>query len=142
MSTLSETTLIMKRLSSAYGQNVDVERARAYHQVLGGYARMVLADAATIALTQGSQFLPKPVELLTVIQRNNLVTRWVGADRLVERTWWFAFVKGYASTDDLTQADVDTIYSGMRGYVTYKDGKQISTDADKFIKYYRQQVTA
>ena len=142
MSTLAETTLVMKRLSSAYGQQVDVERARAYHQVLGHHPRMVLAEAATIALTRGSQFLPKPVELLAIIQRNNLVARWADADKTDEREWWLAFVKGYASTDGFTQEDVDTIYSGMRGYEPYKDGKQVSTNADKFIKYYRQQVTA
>jgi len=142
MSTLSETTLIMKRLSSAYGQGVDGERVKAYHQVLGQYQRMVLAEASTIALTQGSQFLPKPVELIDIIQRNSLTARWAGADRYDERAWWLAYAKGYTDSDEFNQADIDTIYSGMRGYVTYKDGKQISTDADKFIKYYRQQVTA
>ena len=142
MSTLAETTLVMKRLSSAYGQQVDVERARAYHQVLGHHPRMVLAEAATIALTRGSQFLPKPVELIDIIQRNSLPARWMGADRYDERAWWLAYAKGYTDSDEFNQADIDTIYSGMRGYAPYKDGKQISTDADKFIKFYRQQVTA
>ena len=142
MSTLAETTLVMKRLSSAYGQQVDVERARAYHQVLGHNPRMVLAEAATIALTRGSQFLPKPVELINIIQRNSLVARWAGADRYDERAWWLAYAKGYTDSDEFNQADIDTIYSGMRGYEPYKDGKQVSTNADKFIKYYRQQVTA
>jgi len=139
MSTLSETTLVMKRLSSAYGQNVDVERARAYHQVLGHNARMVLAEAATIALTQGSQFLPKPVELVVVIQRNNLVARWAGVDRLVERAWWLAFVQGYVSSDEFTQADIDTIYSGIKGYEPYKSGiiKAVNQN-DKFVKMYRE----
>ena len=142
MSTLTETTLVMKRLSSAYGQQVDVERARAYHQVLGHNPRMVLAEAATIALTRGSQFLPKPVELIDIIQRNSLVARWAGADRYDERAWWLAYAKGYTDSDEFSQEDVDTIYSGMKGYAPYKDGKQVSSDADKFIKYYRQQVTA
>ncbi|MFA5445925.1 MAG: hypothetical protein WC262_13225 [Bacteroidales bacterium] len=141
MSTLAETTLVMKRLSSAYGQQVDVERARAYHQVLGHNPRMVLAEAATIALTRGSQFLPKPVELINIIQRNSLVARWAGADRYDERAWWLAYAKGYTDSDEFSQADIDTIYSGMRGYTSYQDGKQVSTNADKFIKYYRQQVT-
>ena len=142
MSTLAETTLVMKRLSSAYGQQVDVERARAYHQVLGHNPRMVLAEAATIALTRGSQFLPKPVELIDIIQRNSLVARWAGADRYDERAWWLAYAKGYTDSDEFNQADIDTIYSGMRGYAPYQDGEQVSTNADKFIKYYRQQVTA
>lgn len=142
MSTLSETTLIMKRLSSAYGQGVDGERVKAYHQVLGQYQRMVLAEAAIIALTQGSQFLPKPVELLAIIQRNNLVARWAGADKTDERAWWLAYAKGYTDSDEFSQADIDTIYSGMKGYEPYKDGKQVSTNADKFLKYYRQQVMA
>jgi len=141
MSSLAETTLVMKRLSSAYGQPVDVERARAYHQVLGQYPRMVLAEASTIALTQGSQFLPKPVELIAVIQRNNLVARWAGADRNDERAWWLAFVKGYASTDEFTQEDVDTIYSGIKGYEPYKAGvsKAVNRDSE-FLKLYRKQA--
>jgi len=142
MSKLEETTLVMKRLSSAYGQGVDGERVKAYHQVLGQYQRMVLAEAAIIALTQGSQFLPKPVELLAIIQRNNLVARWAGADKTDERAWWLAYAKGYTDSDEFSQADIDTIYSGMKGYEPYKDGKQVSTNADKFLKYYRQQVMA
>ena len=142
MSTLAETTLIMKRLSSAYGQPVDVDRARAYHQVLGQYPRMVLADAATLALTRGSQFLPKPIELLDIIQRQALIIRWIDVERYDERAWWLAYAKGYTDSDEFSQEDVDTIYSGMKGYEPYKDGKQVSTNADKFIKYYRQQVTA
>ena len=121
MSTLSETTLILKRLSSAYGQPVDVERARAYHQVLGQYPRMVLAEAATISLTRGSQYLPKPVELIEVIQRSALTTRWYGTDRFDERAWWLAYAKGYVSSDEFSQQDIDTIYSGMEGYAPYSD---------------------
>ena len=103
---------------------------------------MVLAEAATIALTRGSQFLPKPVELIDIIQRNSLTARWAGADRYTERAWWLAYAKGYTDSDEFSQEDVDTIYSGMKGYTPYQDGKQVSTNADKFIKYYRQQVTA
>jgi len=120
MSTLAETTLIMKRLSSAYGQPVDADRARAYHQVLGQHPRMVLAEAATISLSRGSQFLPKPIELLEVIQKSALVTRWHGADKFDERAWWLAYAKGYVSSDEFSQADIDTIYSGMEGYEPYK----------------------
>lgn len=142
MSKLEETTLVMKRLSSAYGQGVDGERVKAYHQVLGQYPRMVLAEASTIALTQGSQFLPKPVELLAIIQRNNLVARWAGADKTDEREWWLAFVQGYASTDEFTQEDVDTIYSGTKGYEPYKAGvsKAVNRDSE-FLKLYRQLKT-
>ena len=142
MSTLAETTLIMKRLSSAYGQPVDVERARAYHQVLGQYPRMVLAEAATIALTRGSQFLPKPVELIEVIQKSALVTRWHGADKFDERAWWLAYAKGYVSSDEFSQQDIDTIYSGMEGYAPYKDtGGADETRGNHlyFRELYRQQ---
>ena len=140
MSKLEETTLVMKRLSSAYGQGVDGERVKAYHQVLGQYQRMVLAEASTIALTQGSQFLPKPVELLAIIQRNNLVARWAGADRYDERAWWLAYAKGYTDSDEFEQSDIDTIYSGMKGYEPYKAGKQIPDSPEKWRKAY-QQVT-
>lgn len=122
MSTLAETTLVMKRLSSAYGQPVDVERARAYHQVLGQYPRMVLAEAATISLTRGSQYLPKPVELMEVIQKSALVTRFHGIDKFDERAFWLAYAKGYVTSDEFSQADIDTIYSGMDGYEPYKSG--------------------
>lgn len=142
MSTLAETTLILKRLSSAYGQPVDADRARAYHQVLGHHPRMVLAEAATIALTRGSQFLPKPVELIDIIQRNSLVARWAGADRYDERTWWLAYAKGYTDSDEFSQQDIDTIYSGMEGYAPYKDAGTVDTtrgNYEHFRELYRQQ---
>ena len=142
MSTLAETTLIMKRLSSAYAQPVDPDRARAYHRVLGQYPRMVLAEAATIAFTRGSQFFPKPVELIDIIQRNSLVARWAGADRYDERTWWLAYAKGYTDSDEFSQEDVDTIYSGMRGYEPYKDAGTVDTtrgNYEHFRELYRQQ---
>ena len=142
MSTLAETTLILKRLSSAYGQPVDVERARAYHQVLGQFPRMVLASAATISLTRGSQFLPKPVELLDVIQKSALMTIWHGADKFDERAWWLAYAKGYVSSDEFSQQDIDTIYSGMEGYEPYKDAGTVDTtrgNYEHFRELYRQQ---
>ena len=137
MSTLSETTLILKRLSSAYGQPVDVERARAYHQVLGQYPRMVLASAATISLTRGSQFLPKPVELLDVIQKSALMTRWYGADKFDERAFWLAYAKGYVTSDEFSQADIDTIYSGMENYKPYKPGGT-KDDTKGSYEYFKQ----
>ena len=137
MSTLAETTLIVKRLSSAYGQQADIERARAYHQALGNYPRMVLAEAATISLTRGSQFLPKPVELIGVIQRENLVARWAGSDRYDERAFWLAYAKGITSSDEFVEADIDQIFAGMTGYEPYKDnGKRLSGNLDKFRDYY------
>ena len=142
MSTLSETTLILKRLSSAYGQPVDVERARAYHQVLGQYPRMVLASAATISLTRGSQFLPKPVELLDVIQKSALMTIWHGADKFDERTFWLAYAKGYVTSDEFSQADIDTIYSGMDGYEPYTAGgteDDTKGSYEYFHELYREQ---
>ena len=137
MSTLSETTLILKRLSSAYGQPVDVDRARAYHQVLGQYPRMVLAEAATLSLTRGSQYLPKPVELLDVIQKSALVTRFHGIDRFDERAFWLAYAKGYISSDEFSQADIDTIYSGMEGYEPYKSGGT-KDDTKGSYEYFKQ----
>ena len=137
MSTLSETTLVMKRLSSAYGQPVDVERARAYHQVLGQYPRMVLAEAATISLSRGSQYLPKPVELLEVIQKSALVTRFHGIDKFDERAFWLAYAKGYISSDEFSQADIDTIYSGMEGYQPYKSGGA-KDDTKGSYEYFKQ----
>lgn len=130
MSTLAETTLVMKRLSSAYGQQVDTERARAYHQVLGFYPRMVLADAATIALSRGSQFLPKPAELIDVIQRNALVVRWYGADKYAEREHWLAYVKGYVSPDEFSPSDLNTIYAGMEGFIPYREDDDGSAQED------------
>ena len=137
MSTLAETTLIMKRLSSAYGQPVDADRARAYHQVLGQYPRMVLAEAATLSLTRGSQFLPKPVELLEVIQKSALMTRWYGADKFDERALWLAYAKGYISSDEFSQSDIDTVYSGMEGYEPYKSGGT-KDDTKGSYEYFKQ----
>ena len=137
MSTLAETTLVMKRLSSAYGQPVDVDRVRAYHQVLGQYPRMVLAEAATLSLTRGSQYLPKPIELLEVIQKSALMTRWYGADKFDERAFWLAYAKGYVTSDEFSQADIHTIYSGMEGYRPYK-GTDAKDETKGSYEYFRQ----
>ena len=135
MSTLAETTLIMKRLSSAYGQTVDTERARAYHQALGQYPRMVLAEAATISLSRGSQFLPKPVELIEVIRREALMTRWYGANKYDERAFWLAYTKGYGNSDEFSQSDIDTIYAGMENREHYYEKARL----DKFKQFAAEQ---
>ena len=62
----------------------------------------------------------KPVELLEVIQKNSLITRFYGIDKFDERAFWLAYAKGYVSSDEFSQADIDTIYSGMEGYEPYK----------------------
>ncbi len=103
---------------------------------------MVLAEAATIALTRGSQFLPKPVELMEVIQKSSLVTRWHGADKFDERAWWLAYAKGYVTSDEFSRADIDTIYSGMEGYAPYKgtDAKdETRGNYEYFRELYREQ---
>lgn len=38
-------------------------------------------------------------------------------------------------SDEFNQADIDTIYSGMRGYEPYQDGKQVTNTPDKFREY-------
>ena len=142
MSTLAETTLVMKRLSSAYGQPVDAERARAYHQVLGQYPRMVLAEAATIALTRGSQFLPKPVELIGIIQREFLTINWQGIDIYDERAAWLAYAKGYVNSDEFSPSDIDTIYAGMEGRdwkaTEFREDTGIKDDTRGNYEYFRE----
>ena len=94
MSKLSETMLVIRRLGSAYNQKADEERARAYHQILGSYPRMAIAEAATICLGKGSEFFPKPVELLSAINAKGLEARWMDPDTFTERAFWLAYVKG------------------------------------------------
>ncbi len=114
MSKLSETMLVMRRLGSAYNQKADEERARAYHQVLGSYPRMAIAEEATICLGKGNDFFPKPFELLDTIKTKGLDIRWMDPDKFMERAFWLAYVKGYASSDELSEDDVDQVFADMK----------------------------
>ena len=114
MSSLAETMLIMRRLGAAYNQKADEERARAYHQVLGAYPRMALAEAATLCLGKGSEFFPKPVELLEVIKTKGLDIRWMDPDKFMERAFWLAYIKGFTSSDEFTEDDINQVCAGMK----------------------------
>lgn len=137
MSKLSETMLVIRRLGSAYNQKADEEKARAYHQVLGEYPRMALAEAATICLGQGNEFFPKPVELLTTIKTRGLDIRWLSPDKFMERAFWLAYVKGLTSSDELTEEDCNQIFADL------KDRQIMTSDKPKpfagsRLEYFKQ----
>jgi len=114
MSKLSETMLVMRRLGSAYNQKADEERARAYHQVLGSYPRMALAEAATLCLSKGNEFFPKPFELLDTIKTKGLDIRWLDPDKFMERAFWLAYAKGFTSSDEFTEDDINQVFAEMK----------------------------
>ena len=114
MSKLSETMLVMRRLGSAYNQKADEERARAYHQVLGSYPRMALAEAATLCLSKGNEFFPKPFELLDTIKTKGLDIRWLDPDKFTERAFWLAYAKGFTTSDEFTEDDINQIFAEMK----------------------------
>ena len=114
MSKLSETMLVIRRLGSAYNQKADEERARAYHQVLGSYPRMALAEAATLCLSKGNEFFPKPFELLDTIKTKGLDIRWLDPDKFMERAFWLAYAKGFTSSDEFTEDDINQVFAEMK----------------------------
>lgn len=125
MSKLAETMLVIRRLGSAYNQKADEEKARAYHQVLGEYPRMALAEAATLCLGKGNEFFPKPVELLTTIQTRGLDIRWLEPDEFTERAYWLAYVKGFTSSDEFTETDINQVFAGMKDRQPMTKGEAI-----------------
>lgn len=144
MSKLSETMLVIRRLRSAYNQKADEEKARAYHQVLGAYPRMALAEAATICLGKGNEFFPKPVELLTTIRTRGLDIRWMQPDTFMERAFWLAYVKGFTSSDEFTEDDINQVFAGMkdRQAMTNDKSKPFTGSRLEYFKRFKQSQEA
>ena len=104
---LSECAAVLKYMGEVYNTPISVEKAKAYHSVLKGLPRLQFVDTAT-AWVGKEKWFPKPSDLL------DLSARYVKpeGDPTTERAWWTAFVKGYESTDDLTEDDVREIFAG------------------------------
>ena len=105
---LSECAAVLKYLGEVYGVTVSADKAKAYHSALKQLPRLQFVDTAT-AWVGKEKWFPKPAELLDLSARYNKPA----GDPTTERAWWTAFVRGYESTDDLTEADVREIFAGV-----------------------------
>ncbi len=103
---LADTAAILKRLATTYGKTVTEDQARSYHLVLGQYHRELAATAAMRVMGE-SKFMPTPAELQAEVRRVRLENRWSPVPEPFDAVcWWIMFSAGYASPDELTEADI------------------------------------
>lgn len=107
MSTLQETASVLKVLSICYGKQIEPDRGRIYHAVLGKYPRVVLGGAA-IKIMEQSKYFPQVHELneaAALVQRGYLDA----LDKFDEETLWYMFLKNIPDPGELTEDDIERI---------------------------------
>ena len=102
---LADTAAILKRLSETYGKPISEAQARGYHMVLGRRPRLLVA-AATLTVMGACKFLPTPAEINQAVEAE-LERGWQPLiETFDEVCAWLMFLNGYASPDELTEADI------------------------------------
>jgi len=110
MATLGETATVLKRLAAAYGQTITTDQARAYHAIIGQYARLEMAQAA-IELMGEKTFLPRPAELRGKIMDRRTKGKWmVIRSDSDEACLWRMFEQGINSPGELSADEIKAIY--------------------------------
>lgn len=110
MATLSETAMVLKRLAAAFGQTITADQARAYHAVVGQYARMELAQAANDLMGEKT-FFPRPAEVRAkIVEREIKGKQLVTHDPEDERCLWRMFELGINDPGELSEEDVRLVY--------------------------------
>lgn len=97
--------VIYKRLALAFGHEVSVEQARAYHAVLQRFPRMALVAASMRLMEQGVYF-PRISEISAAAAKlggGYELTDW---GRLDEAMQWYLYTHSLTCSDELTEADV------------------------------------
>ena len=109
MATKKDVTLILVRLAEAYGKEITEEQVQLYYQALHEYRRMVLLRAYDTLLKE-SKWFPRISEFVQAAEKDN---RFAGTDaaKVDEQMYWYLFKRNLASTDELTQVDIQNIYT-------------------------------
>ncbi len=112
MATLADVAFILKRLESAYGNEVSADMARSYHQVLRDFPRLVLVRVAH-ELMRDIKFFPRIAEFvrLAKIYKHDYFQGDSDWEKCDEAAQWLMYQKGYVSTDEITEADLKAIYA-------------------------------
>jgi hypothetical protein len=139
MITKAEISTILIRLGEVYGKEIGADMLIGYFQVLSKYPRMVLADAASLWM-QKSEYMPRPSDLIKVINDFNLENKWLSVEASTEKTYWILFKEGYDSTDDINEQECQYIfgkeYVGPKkirstGAITLEEARKLYVESKK-----------
>jgi len=141
MTSKKEMAIILNKIGSVFGKEVDEKLVSVYHLALKNYPRMALADAAMLCV-QENNFMPRPSELVEKIERYDLERKWQVVEPSTERTYWVLFREEYESTDDISEAECREIFG--KEYVGAPKTKKVTNQNNEqrlieFRKLYKEQ---
>ena len=136
--------IILNRLASVFGKELETNFVDTYSLALKQYPRMALADAAMLCV-QENNFMPRPSELVEKIERYDLERKWQVVEPSTERTYWVLFREEYESTDDISEAECREIFGEeyVGAQKTYQSQKKVMREDNeerlkKFRKLYQE----
>lgn len=106
MTNIDDFSLILYRLAEAYGYKLTVAQVKNYHTALWIYPRLVLVQAVD-QLMRTVKFFPRIAEIAREAQT---VLKTFALDPTSEQMYWMLYRRNYASTDEITEAEVISIY--------------------------------
>lgn len=112
MTNSKDVYFILARLAEAYRKDLTDKQVDAYVTPLAEYPRLILIQAAQWLL-QNSKWFPRVSEFVQAAKLHEGQYYFPGSDvgRIDEATCWLMYRKQYIHTDQLTEKDVDWIYT-------------------------------
>ena len=87
MTNKKEMAIILNRAAIYFSKEITPELINAYHLVLKIYNRMALADAVMLCV-QESSFMPRPNEIVKMLEKYDLERKWQCVEPSTERMYW------------------------------------------------------
>ena len=109
MTSKKEMAIILNKIAAVFGKEVDEKLVSVYHLALKHYPRMALADAVMLCV-QESSFMPRPNEIIKMLEKYDLERKWQCVEPSTERMYWVLFREEYESTDDISEAECREIF--------------------------------
>jgi len=109
MTNKKEMAIILNKAAIYFSKEITPELINAYHLVLKTYARMALADAVMLCV-QESSFMPRPNEIIRMLEKYDLERKWQCVEPSTERMYWVLFREDHESTDDISEAECREIF--------------------------------
>ena len=109
MTSKKEMLVILNKVATIFGKEIDEKLVSVYHLVLKNYPRMALADAAMLCV-QENNFMPRPKDLVEKIEKYDLERKWQFVEPSMEKTYWVLFREEYESTDDINEIECKEIF--------------------------------
>ena len=109
MTNKKEMAIILNRAAIYFSKEITPELINAYHLALKTYPRMALADAVILCV-QESSFMPRPNEIVKMLEKYDLERKWQCIEPSTERMYWVLFREEHESTDDISEVECREIF--------------------------------